>query len=657
MNYKTLLIATTTATLLMSGCDADRGTTLQDSLVGNTVEDKIAGYAVFDPTEGIIPYPNNILFAANSSENNDSDGYQTLNIPYNDDDADALIKKQLNELTGFSTISPITAPITASLDIATMTKDSVQLYPVEMHPSIPVVIAVGDQLVYGEDYAAVPSDGNIVIMPLQPLEKDQNYMVVLTNGLKDSSNRILTPDIATALILGDNPITASSSLDPATAASLEQLRQANQAMYAALGISADHSHVVQMWNFRTQKIGHMQEELAAYPLDANLTLTFTDMNTTQFNPALQGLAKIYVGTLNNVPQFMPQASNDAQDNAFFGNISLHNGTPVVEANTSLPVIVTVPNFPGCTAPYPVVIYQHGITRVRTDLLAYADTFGSKCFAAIAIDLPLHGITDETSLLYTGPIERTFNIDKDGDDVIDSSGTHYINLEHISTTRDNMHQTTSDLLQLQHALSTFSDFNTSNIHFVAHSLGAIAANGYVNNSSSLNSITLAMPGQGVAQLLNNSVDFGPVIEAGLRDKGIEKDTAAYESFMIASQTIVDDADPANMELRSDLKVLAFEIIGSDGFPSDTVIPNSVATAPLSGTDPFLRQMGALDINATDNTFIFFDSNKTVTRLLRGNHSSPLRPDDLEVTIEIQTQIMSFILSNGLGVQVTNKDLIK
>ena len=109
MNFKTLLIAATTATFLLTGCDADRGTTLQDSLVGNTVEDKIAGYAVFNPTTGEIPYPNNILLAPNGSSMNDYDFGQTLNIPYEPEDADANVVRQLNTLTGFSTISPITA--------------------------------------------------------------------------------------------------------------------------------------------------------------------------------------------------------------------------------------------------------------------------------------------------------------------------------------------------------------------------------------------------------------------------------------------------------------------------------------------------------------------------------------------------------------------
>ena len=123
----------------------------------------------------------------------------------------------------------------------------------------------------------------------------------------------------------------------------------------------------------------------------------------------------------------------------------------------------------------------------------------------------------------------------------------------------------------------------------------------------------------------------------------------------------------MELRADLKILNFEIIGSDGFASDNVIPNSVATAPLSGTDPFLALMSAVDINSTQNGPVGLTSNKTTTRLLYGHHSSFLRPNEedgnnptmleLGVYTEIHTQMMSFIQSYGAGVQVSNIDLIK
>src|SRR5256886_17583813 len=81
--------------------------------------------------------------------------------------------------------------------------------------------------------------------------------------------------------------------------------------------------------------------------------------------------------------------------------------------------------------WPIVIFQHGITANRTSVLAIAEPFAQAGIVAIAIDLPLHGLTvpfDPTkpsTYLYassanpfyaglglpaSGSIERTFDLD-------------------------------------------------------------------------------------------------------------------------------------------------------------------------------------------------------------------------------------------------------
>ncbi|MEJ2501315.1 MAG: hypothetical protein P8Y65_09405, partial [Campylobacterales bacterium] len=138
MQYIRLTLAASAAALalMLGGCDGDKGTDLQDSLEGNTVDDVIAGYAVFDPTTGAIPYPNNLLFAPNSSSTNDFDGGVTLNIPYEPTDPDANVKRQLNTLTGFSTTMPITAPLSENITLdASSLPVGVQLYKVDVNAS------------------------------------------------------------------------------------------------------------------------------------------------------------------------------------------------------------------------------------------------------------------------------------------------------------------------------------------------------------------------------------------------------------------------------------------------------------------------------------------------------------------------------------------
>src|SRR5690554_1995910 len=46
--------------------------------------------------------------------------------------------------------------------------------------------------------------------------------------------------------------------------------------------------------------------------------------------------------------------------------------------------------------FPVVIYVHGITGSRANMLAYSAALASNCIASVAIDLPMHGVAPKTN---------------------------------------------------------------------------------------------------------------------------------------------------------------------------------------------------------------------------------------------------------------------
>ncbi len=698
MYFKTLLITAATTALLLSGCNDDRSTDLQDSLVGNTVDDRIAGYAIFNPDEGLIPYPNNILFAPNSSGTDDYDYGQTLNIPYEETDPDANVKRQLNTLTGFSTTSPITAPITGTLDPATI-PDGVQLYKVDINAS-GAVTGIDTTLQFGVDYIATQSGSKLAVVPLHPLDSWSNYMVVMTSDLKDTQGRVLSPDIATALTLSPNPVKPGSSLDTETAAALEAIRQGNRQMLTVLALAGkDPSNTIQIWNFRTQVIGEVQANIAAAATsDSNLTLHDFGISTMALfgmlgmdTSGMTGSAEIYDGNLSTLPQYMPQASQMNPLPVIQGEFTYSAPfTPVVEANVTIPVVATVPvEGPDCTMPtagWPVVIYQHGITRDRTDLFVFGETLAKACYAGIAIDLPLHGVTETNTTInpfYKAAIERTFDLDMatevwiegygwaitsytpDGN--IDSTGAHYMNLANIITTRDNLQQTTSDLLQLQNAIASASGitFDPERISFLSHSLGNMASIGFLNHTAALKSAVLAMPGQQFIPLLDNSAVFGPAIESGLAAEGIIKGTAEYDAFMLASQTLVDDADPANYSASigaGALPILEIAAVGDGTEGSgDQHIPYTVATAPLAGGKPFIDFTGAQDINTSDlssGDIYPTSGTKTVAKLTVGEHRSALDPQySMDAFSEIHTELISFIDSNGTAIKVAYPSIIQ
>src|SRR3546814_13480725 len=69
--------------------------------------------------------------------------------------------------------------------------------------------------------------------------------------------------------------------------------------------------------------------------------------------------------------------------------------PKEQSEQTIPVLVTIPNAnSGKTMPadgWPVVIFQHGITGNRTQMIAIAPALAAAGFATVAIDLPLHGL--------------------------------------------------------------------------------------------------------------------------------------------------------------------------------------------------------------------------------------------------------------------------
>jgi len=375
-------------------------------------------------------------------------------------------------------------------------------------------------------------------------------------------------------------------------------------------------------------------------------------------------------------------------------------TPKKSSDETIPVIATVPNAAGCPtgqplAGWPVAIFQHGITGNRTQMLGIAPTLAQGCMVTIAIDLPLHGLmppvnpADPTPLekvyLATGGIERTFNLDAAGRGPTmpgytsaASSGTHFINLASVITSRDNIREAAADLMTLTKSIpaATFVDgdgvpllgfkIDASKIYFIGHSLGGIVGGTLLGVNTDIKAATLAMPGGGVAKLLDASASFSPKIAEGLASNGVIKGTDTYETFLRFAQTLVDSGDPINYAVtaRTNHPIHMIEVVGgstkSDGSKSlpDQVVPNNalagtLASIPgyLSGTDPLYRMMGLevidnLDVPATTPERKLGANLGYVVRFTAGDHGSILSPTaSLAATQEMQRETVNFLASGG------------
>ncbi len=695
MSRHTTLAVASLALVLQACADGDRDYDFDTSRETFEAEqaqaaaDANAAQFLFDPSAGEIPFPNDLLFGGSV------DG--TLNIPVTLDaegnpanPSDPTIA--LNQLDGFSTVAPASASASEALDPAT----------VALGASVFVLSlgADGTPTPLDASQVAVQAiDNQVVLVPVQPLQSNTRYLVLLTNSIIGADGEPLEASLFYDLAKGDTPYEAGlAAFEPVRQQVAQHLQIA-----AAVGLSADD--VVLSWTFKTQSIREPLQAASDLVAPSTLLLAPTGLTTSDANAALQGKADLYIGTLDlpyylGVADASDPASIGAALSSFWQNAS---GSPVnpldwtpVGTTITVPVLMTVPNTAaagGGATPadgWPVTVFQHGITGNRSQALAVADGMADAGRIVIAIDQPLHGITDSSSALYAGSTpfptdqERTFDIDivtevtnEDGsvtttdgpDGNIDSSGRVYFNLTDLANTRGNLRQSAADLMTLSQSIggmlligpdgnpapaaSLGLPLNTGNKSFLGHSLGGITGTVALSYDTSFQAATLAMPGGGLPYLLANSASFGPTVIDGLADAGIEAGSADFQQYLVAAQSAVDSGDPINhaSTLAADAST-GIHLIQVEG---DLVIPNAVATAPLAGTAPMARVMQLPQVDGS------VASNRVYVRFSAGDHGSILRPSDgsadgIGATVEMQTQTASFAATQGQQLPIANTAVI-
>ncbi len=664
--------------------------------------------AQFDPAAGVLPFPNNLLFSGSTD--------LTLNPPVADptDYGDPAVA--LSALDGFSTVAPWSFSFDKPIDPdSVVAGSSVRLFEVQMVFGTIAVESINRELTPGLDYVAVASSPtSVAIVPTTPLQEMTAYMAVVTNGITDQAGNAATPSQTYFLAKRTTPLVDAAGvsteplLDDASANALEPVRQlinAHEAAAATQGIDKDD--IVLSFTATTQsitpvlsvirsQIGVTAGEIGQVCLAPSACLTTADVLPPGASP---GIADLYSGVIE-IPYALGVPSADdptapltdfwtAAPGAYIPpfnglglspestNVTVANPIPVVKSDQTVPLMITVPNASSGqvkpAAGWPVVIFQHGITGNRTQALAIADTFASIGYAVISMDMPLHGLTDPTNPLYVentpfGPIanERTFDLDLQNnetgapgpDGIIDSSGAWYINLPSLLTARDNLRQSQADLSVLAVNIPSMDidgdeipDFDGSNINYVGISLGSMNGTPFLAVEPTVSNAVLSVPGGGIAQLLSGSQTFGSVVRNGLAAAGVEPDSADYEQFLLIAQTVLDSADPINWgALTAETNTVLLQQV-----QGDTVVPNAVPGAPLSGTEPLIRVMG---LDAITETTVDPMGIRGAVRMIQGSHGSLLDPSaSPAATAEMQGQAASMVGSGGASVVIGDDSLIK
>jgi len=673
---------------LLAGCGGSEEKITLDPVSGTSEQvAETRGSVVMNFVTSNIPFPHDALFSGST------DG--TLNIPVDDETNYGDPTVALNALDGFSTSAPITFSLTKALDttdanantIPDVLETGVQVYKTIADPATKAVSKIDEQLIPGVHYFPTAVDaGTVALIPLKPLDPKTTYLVVVNTNLKDGDKQSLIKGTIYQQLSGTEPLSGAL-------AALESLRQLTNAQLAALSVRVDISTVVASWTFTTQSTSDVLETVkTSITSNANTSLALVDSDLDTSDVGGQGAAKIYAGTLE-VPYYLtaPTDTNPLPVVRSFWQgvggsyLSQFNPSPVKTVDLTIPVVMTKPLIgTKPDAGWPVVIFQHGVTQNRGSVLAVADALANAGYAAIAIDMPLHGITPNNTTLAAlrmAEVERTFDVDlvtqdETGsvtvaapDGIADSSGRHFINLSSLLTTRDNLRQAVADLMQLQSALPSVnlldSSFNPeganeidgTQVAFVGHSLGGIVGGVFTKlMDDELQSSVFAMAGVQASYLLAGSPVFGPEIVAGLGAQGVEAGSADFNQFLLAAQSVVDSADPVNYVSNITTPSLMIEVVGDgvDGTTKDQVVPNRVPTAPLAGTEPWIALQGLNDVTGSGAV----TGGKGVMRFTSGDHSSILLPEpDLTATETMQEAMASFVASKGADVSVSDKTTIK
>lgn len=241
------------------------------------------------------------------------------------------------------------------------------------------------------------------------------------------------------------------------------------------------------------------------------------------------------------------------------HLTKYNPLPKMQWLANVPVQITkpIPELLGIEQPatgWPVVILQHGITSSKEAMLGLTYALSAQGFATVAIDHPMHG-------------ERGIDVNNDGiDDFNATTGSvlSYMNLTSLLVARDNLRQSTADLLALRLGLNFGAPaigLNPTDVSFMGHSLGAVVAPSFIAHTNlpldpavfgpnadalfKVQSAALASGGSGIASFLIESDGFGPFVQGSVLAAAGNLASKAFLTFLAtggAPDCIQSDGTP-------------------------------------------------------------------------------------------------------------------
>lgn len=201
-----------------------------------------------------------------------------------------------------------------------------------------------------------------------------------------------------------------------------------------------------------------------------------------------------------------------------------DGAPLAQGVTQPAVIVALPSTG--TAPYPVVLFQHGGGQSPRELFHVARRLAEQGFAFVAIDLPEHGARAPAS---------------------GGSDLSFLDFDNPIVTRENFRQTVADHLAVITGMETLSarvgttlgvpnPLDSARIYYMGLSLGGISGSMTSQVSTDLDGAALFVAAAGFPELLRGGL-FSALLGRELR-----RPQPMPWAQLAVGATILDAADP-------------------------------------------------------------------------------------------------------------------
>ncbi len=512
----------------------------------------------FDPSNRIIPFPNNLLLDRTTGK---------VNLPASCNESPASMATRvgvLNKLDGFGTFETVmTVTFNEAVDISTVA-GNVSLFKratgtAEVDPTaattmpIPVVAIPSMTARFDAECMNPAMVVQVILVPTRPLEQKSTYVVALKSGIKSAMGTEFGPSFTWSLIRQEAPLVETDAmgnvisdrtpLDPSIPEDLASLQGIDllwkahaKALTFLRGTGLMTENVVLAWEFTTQTVTDPLDPMVAGSPAAQAATTPALAGVARANPGANGqqflsaalpagsctvlpcaaVAEVLVGGLL-AKQFQVPGPNPLAGGTMIPGQWSDPVAPMVVAGTApLGVLITTTTnacnsgATGC----PTVVFGHGLGSSRSTLAAIASQFASVGYNAVAIDFQAHG-SRAIRVSNTGACADMAGPPASPTPTLTPQCYAPFLSGNLGATRDNIRQSAVDLHSLVAALKACGPsgcigtapgafrVDPTRILYAGISLGGIMGSLVTSTNPDIKAAVLNVPGVGWVDILENT----------------------------------------------------------------------------------------------------------------------------------------------------------